>query len=160
MSVERARTLRREMTDAERRLWRILRSRQLEGYKFRRQAPIDHYIADFVCFSHRLIIEAYGGQHAIQVKRDQHRTDYLERNGFRGIRFWNNEVFESVEGVCAHILEVLSETAPHPDPLPQGERGFSARQLLPLPLREREGPIAKRWKGEGPTIFALATASP
>jgi len=123
MSLERARTLRREMTEAERKLWRILRSRQLEGYKFRRQQPIDHYIADFVCFSHRLIIEVDGGQHAVQVERDQRRTEYLERNGFRVIRFWNNEVFESVEGVCARILEVLSDTAPSPLPSPARGEG-------------------------------------
>jgi len=107
MSIEIARRLRRDITDAERVMWRQLRSRQLAGYKFRRQQPIDHYIVDFICFSHRFIIEIDGGQHADPTPYEEERTRYLERHGFRIARFWNNEVFGNAEGVCATILHLL-----------------------------------------------------
>jgi very-short-patch-repair endonuclease len=103
-----ARRLRRDMTEAEKVVWRLLRARQLEGYKFRRQQPLGRYIIDFVCFSHRLIIEVDGGQHSDPTRYEEERTRFLEGEGFRVLRFWNNEVLENSEGVCAHILEVLS----------------------------------------------------
>ena len=106
-------------------MWRILRARQLAGYKFRRQQPIDHYIVDFICFSHRLVIEIDGGQHGIDVEHDERRTRYLEREGFRVVRFWNNEVLENAEGVCTRILELLD--APH--------RPGATRRAPPSPAR-------------------------
>ena len=109
-----ARRLRRDMTEAERAMWRQRRSRQLAGYKFRRQQPIDRYVVDFVCFSHRLVIEIDGGQHADPTRYEEKRTRFLEDKGFRVLRFWNNEVLESPDGVCASILEALSEFTPHP----------------------------------------------
>jgi very-short-patch-repair endonuclease len=107
-----ARRLRRDMTDAERRVWRLLRSRQLEGYKFRRQQPIDGYIVDFICFEHRLVVEIDGGQHSDESDYEERRTRHLESSGFRIARFWNNEVLENSEGVCLKILELLA--TPHP----------------------------------------------
>lgn len=92
-----AKRLRREMTEAERKLWYALRDRRFAGWKFRRQETIDPYIVDFVCCSARLIIEVDGGQHSPNV--DAERTRDLERQGYRLIRFWNNEVMDNLEGV-------------------------------------------------------------
>lgn len=102
----RARQLRREMTDAERLLWRRLRSKQL-GYGFRRQVPFGRYIVDFVCFDRRLVIEVDGGHHAEQVAYDTERTQWLESYGFRVLRFWNNDVLREIEGVLQAILAAL-----------------------------------------------------
>jgi len=116
-----ARRLRRDATDAEKRLWRQLANRQLGGWKFRRQVPIDRYVADFLCAEARLIVELDGGQHREAV--DAQRTEYLTGQGFRLIRFWNNDVLENSEGVLDTILSALrTSEPPHPDPLPQGER--------------------------------------
>jgi very-short-patch-repair endonuclease len=125
MALEFARRLRRDMTDAERAMWRILRGRQLAGYKFRRQQPIDHYIVDFVCFSHRLVIEIDGSQH-MDSKPDEIRSRYLARNGFRILRFWNNEVLANREGIAERIHETLHEP-PHPP--------VAARRAPPSPAR-------------------------
>jgi very-short-patch-repair endonuclease len=115
--------LRRNQTDAERHLWKILRNRNL-SHKFRRQQPIDHYVVDFVCIDQKLIIELDGGQHTQEV--DHARTMYLERHGFRVVRFWNDEVLNNPEGVYQVVDKLLN--TPHPfaascsRPLPQGER--------------------------------------
>jgi very-short-patch-repair endonuclease len=93
----RARTLRATMTDAERRLWSVLRSRRLQGYKFRRQRPIGPFIADFACIEHRLVVEADGGQH-LEGEYDARRTAWLEARGWRVLRFWNNEILANTEG--------------------------------------------------------------
>jgi 2-isopropylmalate synthase len=104
----RARALRLEMTDAERRLWSLLRDRRLEGCKFRRQRPLGPFIADFVSIEHRLVIEADGGQHNGN-DRDARRTTWLEKRGWRVLRFWNNDILENPEGVRDAILNVLQE---------------------------------------------------
>ena len=78
------------MTDAERALWRILRSRQLEGFKFRRQHSIGRYVVDFVCLERKVVIEVDGGHHAERFEADSERTKYLESEGFRVIRLWNS----------------------------------------------------------------------
>ena len=106
MASETARRLRREATDAERRLWLLLRGRRLVGYKFRRQRPIGPYVADFVSIRRRLIIEVDGSQH-LGSEADERRTAWLERHGWRVIRVWNNEVSENPEGVAEYILSVL-----------------------------------------------------
>jgi very-short-patch-repair endonuclease len=111
------------MTHAERVLWRLLRDWRLSGVKFRRQQPIDRYIVDFVCFSHRLVIEVDGGQHASPDAYELRRTAYLERSGFRILRFWNNEVLENPEGIWEAIREALSELDPSPQPSPAGGEG-------------------------------------
>jgi adenine-specific DNA-methyltransferase len=104
------------MTDAERRLWSHLRDRQLGGYKFRRQKPIGPFIADFVCAKQRLIIEVDGGQHAVNTEADNRRTDYLKRNGWRILRFWNHEVLKEREAVLVRILGALEPPSPRPSP--------------------------------------------
>ena len=111
-----ARTLRTSMTDAEHKLWHALRGSQLD-VKFRRQHPIDRYIADFVCIEPKLVIEIDGGQHADDAILDVHRTTILEAHGFKVIRFWNNEVLQNLDGV---VRVIAQELTPHPHPPLQG----------------------------------------
>ena len=111
---ERARNLRRDMTEAEQRLWRMLRSPQTEGYRFRRQAPIGGFIADFVCQAARLIVEIDGGQHDPSSEAEASRTRFLEAEGYRVLRFWNNEVLDNPEGVRAVIADALHQGSPSP----------------------------------------------
>ena len=105
-----ARNLRRKQTDAERKLWSKLRSRQFENSKFRRQEPIGKYIVDSVSLERELIIELDGGQHNQQseMENDEVRTKWLEKKGFRVIRFWNNDVLQNIDGVAFKILEIIS----------------------------------------------------
>jgi len=106
----RARDLRRQSSDAERALWRVLRGRRLDGYKFRRQVVIEPYIVDFVCLDARLIIEADGGQHADQAAYDSRRTSALESMGYRVLRFWNDEILGQLPGVLERIGQALRES--------------------------------------------------
>jgi very-short-patch-repair endonuclease len=124
----RARELRHNATDAERKLWPYLSARKLRGVRFNRQFPIGQFIGDFVSREIGLVIELDGGQHAIDMEYDAGRTRFLEAQGYRVIRFWNNEVMENVEGVVSEIAQVL-------DNMPS-----------PNPSRKREGSL---W---GPTI--------
>jgi very-short-patch-repair endonuclease len=104
MSRAFARQLRREMTDAERCLWKCLRARRFAGEKFRRQDPIGPCIVDFVSHSSRLIIELDGGQHATQLVYEDDRTRWLNGRGYRVIRSWNNQVLtESAVFFCARL---------------------------------------------------------
>ena len=103
-----ARRLRQEKTDAERKLWSILRGRKLDGWKFRRQVPIDRFFADFACMEGRLVIELDGGQHAEQIEYDEARTKVLEASGFTVLRFWNSQVLTSTDGVVQSILHELN----------------------------------------------------
>ncbi|MBF6025858.1 endonuclease domain-containing protein [Lysobacter niastensis] len=105
-----ARSLRRRMTDAEVRLWFHLRNRAFMGCKFRRQHPVGPYIADFTCIEARLIIELDGGQHA-GSGRDASRTASLENEGYRVLRFWNNDVLTQTDAVLAAIVAELSARA-------------------------------------------------
>jgi very-short-patch-repair endonuclease len=107
-----ARKLRSRMTDAERKLWLALRDRRFEAFKFRRQVPIGPYVADFLCFEERLILEIDGGQHA-GSKRDERRDGWFAENGFRVVRFWNNDVLSNLEGVLTLLVTELNDT-PHP----------------------------------------------
>ncbi len=100
-----ARKLRRDMTDAERKLWSRLRNRQLENTKFVKQSPIGPYITDFAARSLRLVIELDGGQHS--AGKDAERTRIIEAHGYRIVRFWNNEVMENLEGVLATIVNEI-----------------------------------------------------
>jgi very-short-patch-repair endonuclease len=116
---DRARVLRSKATEVERRLWRHLRNRQMEGVKFRRQQPIEGYIVDFVSFEHRIVIELDGGQHAEAQAEDRQRDACLTKNGFTVLRFWNNEVFENVGGVLEVIRrQCLAGASPTPQPPP------------------------------------------
>jgi len=101
------------MTDAERKLWYALRDRRFAGYKFRRQVPIGFYIADFICYPARVVIEVDGGQHA-ESESDARRDRWFAQNAFRVLRFWNNEVLKNLEGVLTVILEALEQATPHP----------------------------------------------
>ena len=126
-TLHNAKALRRNITDAERRLWSLLRNSQLRGAKFRRQQPIGHFIADFVCHESRLIVEVDGGQHANGIT-DIRRTAYLESHGYRVLRFWNNDVLSNLEGVVQVIAAAIS--TPHPaqaapeSPSPSRGEGF------------------------------------
>jgi len=112
--TERDRRLRRNSTDAERKLWNRLRSRAIGGCKFVRQEPIGRYVVDFVCREHRLIIEVDGGQHATDT-RDSVRDKWLRDRNYRVLRFWNNDVIGNIEGVLETIADALpAETPPHP----------------------------------------------
>ena len=127
---DRAKSMRAAATPAEHRLWQILRGKRFGGYKFKRQLPIDDYIADFVCLSARLVVEADGGQHA-DNPRDTRRTAYLEAQGFRVLRFWNNEIFDNEEGVLTHILDTLKSPLPNPSPA-EGRGASKAFVLRPV----------------------------
>ena len=119
----RAKEMRSGQTDAEHRLWQLLRANRFEGYKFRRQVPLDFYIADFVCFARRLIVELDGGQHA-ENQRDDRRDAYLRAQGFRVIRVWNNDLSTNEEGVAELILASL-RSPPLPNPSPARGEGLN-----------------------------------
>ena len=99
--------LRKNQTDAEGLLWHYLRGKQLGGYKFRRQQPIGGYVADFVCMPRKLIVELDGGQHADRQIYDRERDAYLRGQGYRVLRFWNNEVMGNCYGVLEQIYGAL-----------------------------------------------------
>ncbi len=99
----RARAMRGAPTEAEQRLWRLLRDRRLSGLKFRRQVPIGPYVVDFLCVGARLIVEADGSQHA-ENRRDAARDAYLANEGWTVLRFWNHEVLQNRNGVLDTIL--------------------------------------------------------
>ena len=126
--------LRKRSTDVERTLWQSVRSRQLGGVKFRRQAPIGGYVVDFVCLEAMLIVELDGGQHEPSV--DGIRQQWLESAGYRVLRFWNNDVIENLPGVLAVIADTLTPA------LSRGER----EQAIGLPLPSGEG------RGEGGSV--------
>lgn len=111
-----AKALRQDMTEAERLLWRYLRAHRLGGAKFRRQQPIGPYVVDFVHFGARLIIEADGGQHN-ESASDEGRDDWLRSQGFRVMRFWNNEILNNTDAVLEKIWsEVNGPLSPGPSP--------------------------------------------
>ena len=110
MTTSRARQLRARQTEAERRLWFLLRDRRLNGAKLRRQVPIGNYIVDFVCQEAKLIVELDGGQHAEQIVYDAARTKWLAEVGYRVLRIWNTELFENEEGV---LTAIFNELDPH-----------------------------------------------
>ncbi len=126
----RARAMRGAPTDAERRLWCLLRDRRLSGLKFRRQVPVGPYIVDFLCVDAKLIVDADGSQHA-ETARDEVRDAYLARLGSKVLRFWNHEVLRNRESVLDAILahvSLLCETDPHPAlraTSSQREKGFA-----------------------------------
>jgi very-short-patch-repair endonuclease len=114
-----ARRLRRDATNPERLLWYALQQNRFP-WKFRRQHPIGHRIADFACPARKLVIELDGGQHA-ESFADELRSDELARRGYRVVRFWNNDVIENIEGVLEAIRQALETPPPHlPSPPPGG----------------------------------------
>ena len=109
MTIERAKQLRKNSTDAEWALWRVLRSRQLAAYKFRRQQPLGPYIVDFVCFEARLVVEIDGGHHGEeqQLAHDSKATAWLLNENFRVLRFWNHEVLNHLDAIYSAISKAL-----------------------------------------------------
>lgn len=127
VQIRRSRQLRADMTEAERELWRRLGRGQLQGWKFRRQVPVGPYFVDFLCLEARLIVEVDGGQHLeLDAEHDQGRDAWLRSQGFRVVRFWNNQVLGEIEGVLESIMQQLT---PPPGPLPQGEGKFGAADV-------------------------------
>lgn len=122
--LENARNLRKNLTDAEQLLWRLLRDRLFANKKFRRQHPIGRYILDFYCHELKLAIEVDGRQHNVSSGRkyDEKRTRYLNEKGIRVVRFWSNDVLQETDSV----LELLWREVhlPSPQPLSQRERGL------------------------------------
>jgi len=102
-----AKHLRNNSTASERHLWRYLKNRQINGTKFRRQQRIGNYIVDFVSFEKNIIIELDGGQHTIFEKKDKIRDKWLEEEGYKVLRFWDNDVFRNIGGVLERILEEM-----------------------------------------------------
>jgi very-short-patch-repair endonuclease len=147
-----AKNLRINQTDVERFLWHQLRNRRLCGYKFRRQQIIEPYIVDFVCYAHRLIIELDGSQHMEHVAYDSTRTAFLESQGFRVQRIWNNEVLSNMEGVLDFVLTAL-RASPSPQPSPARGEGASCA------LRASPSPQPSPARGEGASCALRAPPS-
>ena len=106
--------MRRISTDAERKLWFLLRDRRLGGIKFRRQVPFKHYVLDFVCLERKLVIEVDGGQHN-ESRTDLNRDALLRTEGFQVARYWNDDVLRNPEGVLTDLLNRLRTSDPSPD---------------------------------------------
>jgi very-short-patch-repair endonuclease len=132
-------------TDSELRLWRLLRDRRLSGFKFRRQVPVGPYIVDFLCVGVKLISEADGSQHA-ESRRDNIRDAYLAGQGWKVLRFWNNEVLQNREGVLETIFAHASRPSSGPSGhlLPEGEGALNGAAGSP-------SPPGRRWRAEGVT---------
>jgi len=124
-NTRRARDLRQQATPAEIKLWQSLSKNQLDGFKFSRQIPIGPYFADFVCRSAKLVVEIDGPSHDVQVEYDCVRTEWIEAQGYRLIRFTNGDVMQNLEGVLVMIGEVLTDMSlptPNPSRLREGNR--------------------------------------
>jgi very-short-patch-repair endonuclease len=106
-----AKRLRRDATDAETKMWQLLRGRRLAQFKFRRQTPVGGYILDFVCFERKLAIEVDGSQH-FESTNDASRDTILRREGFRVLRYWNNDVLQRPNAVLEDILAHLESVGP------------------------------------------------
>ncbi len=110
-SLERARALRKGDTEAERRLWEVVRNRRLGGFKFVRQLSVGSHIADFACRDRKLIAELDGATHGTEaeVEYDKRRSIYLREQGYHILRFWNDDVYKGLPDICDAILMVLTE---------------------------------------------------
>jgi very-short-patch-repair endonuclease len=117
-NVDFARALRRNQTEVENMLWFKLRELQFDGIKFRRQHPLGNYIVDFVCIQHKLIIEVDGGQHneSKALAYDEERSAWLEKQGYRVLRFWDNDVSQNIDCVISQVFAMLANVHPHPSP--------------------------------------------
>ncbi len=104
---QRSRDLRKNLTDAEQKLWQKLRNKQIYGNKFRRQFVLGNYIVDFICLDKRLIIEVDGGQHMENVSYDSQRDEWLKNQNFKVLRFWNNQVLGEINSVLDVIVKKL-----------------------------------------------------
>ena len=127
-TVVRARSLRSRMTDAERKLWYMLRDRRFVAAKFRRQVPLGRYVADFLSFEKRIVVEVDGGQHSGSAS-DIARDDWFRSQGFTVVRFWNDDVLTNLKGVFTLLADVIDTNTPHPASQPQ------AAAMPPSPTR-------------------------
>ena len=124
--IEKSRQLRKNMTPQERKLWDIIKNRQFFGYRFRRQFPLSQYIVDFICREKKIIIEIDGGQHneIKNIQYDNKRTEYLISEGYKVLRFWNNDIDKNIVGVYEKLKEVFeigkNITPPQPSPSREG----------------------------------------
>ena len=118
--VPHAKRLRRVQTEAEHKLWSLLRSRRLYGVKFRRQYPVGRYIADFCCPEGKLIVEIDGGVHHKTYSQDRARDESLMCRGYRVLRFWNSDVMKHTDRVMRRIALVLRTPSPRPSPPTRG----------------------------------------
>jgi adenine-specific DNA-methyltransferase len=145
--LEFARQLRKQQTDAEQLLWSLLRDRRLSGFKFRRQHPVEPYVVDFYCHEARLAVELDGGQHnePDERARDAKRTAFLEKQGIRILRFWNNDVLQNTEGVLQAIYDALVSLTLS---LSQGEREYALTPALSLRESEYEADASIARSGE------------
>jgi len=121
--LKHAREMRSAQTDAEQVLWYHLRARRFQGAKFRRQRPVGPYIVDFVCPEYRLVLEVDGGQHSASAPYDARRDAWLAANGYRVLRFWNNEVMQRLPDVLERIRVALEKDTLSPGPSPASGRG-------------------------------------
>src|SRR3984957_4988544 len=135
-------------TDAELRLWRLLRDRRLNGVKFRRQVTVGPYIVDFLCVGAKLIVEADGSQHA-ESRHDNVRDAYQAGEGWKVLRFWNNEVSQNREGVLETILAHAAKPSSGPSGhlLPRGEGALHGEAENPSPSGAGAGPARRRVRG-------------
>jgi very-short-patch-repair endonuclease len=148
-AVQRARELRRNPTDTERKLWHHIRDKQMENFRFRRQRPIGKYIVDFICLEANLVIELDGGQHADQQQYDAERTKYLTSQGLHVLRYWNNDVMQNIEGVledirAALMLRVSLSTPSQPSPQEGKELIVPMEEVspsTPSPARGKAGSL-------------------
>ena len=143
-TVPQLRTLRRDATDAEKALRCALRE-AFPDRKWRFQAPIGPFRVDFLCFAERLVIEVDGGQHAETAEYDASRTRYLERNGFRVLRFWNNDVLGNIDGVIAAISLSLRER----EGAPKARKGEGDPRRSNSPSPRAAARLAPLPRGEG-----------
>ncbi|MFO1425200.1 MAG: DUF559 domain-containing protein [Candidatus Competibacteraceae bacterium] len=152
--LQAAKDLRKNMTDAEQLLWRCLRGKQLDGFKFRKQHPIERFVLDFYCPAARLAIELDGGQHNTDdgQQRDAERSAWLAQHGIRVLRFWNHEVFADLDAVLTTIWDTLHDS-PHPNPPPLGE---GATYLPPEGGGWEGGDLPLAQGGSGATAYAEA----
>ena len=132
-TILRARQMRRAATDAEIRMWRLLREYFPEA-RFRQQVPLRHFIADFASHRMKVVIEIDGGQHADE--KDARRTAIIEAEGYRVIRFWNNEVLENGDGCVIRLGQLMGLNHPHP----AATRQKVAKSSHPSPIKGEEGP--------------------
>lgn len=149
-NIQIAKNMRSNMTKEEVKLWNILRAKRFYNYKFKRQVPIGNYIVDFLCKEKNLIVEIDGGQHNEKLNKikDIKRTNYLESKGYKVIRFWNNEVWNNIEGVCSTLKKELEALCPPPAALRHpreiqdinlsgGEKKFLTEHIVKLEISER-----------------------
>ena len=110
-NLKNAKEMRSNMTPAETKMWRILRGKRFKDLKFKRQVLIGNYIVDFLCEDKKIIIEIDGGQHneELNIQSDKNRTHYLENNGYKVLRFWNDEVMKNIDGVMEVIFREVKE---------------------------------------------------